>query len=153
MAYGTTTAIRETGVADGRFVACLAKAAQVFKKGDIVVIDATDGLAYKAYADAGYANGDIFAGIANDSKIAAAGDTDTIVVDTEGIHELTIAATNQATAVGRPVYHEIGEGTAQTVTLTAPAPYLRIGIVTGLVSTTKVLVDIEGFLNIAAGAD
>jgi hypothetical protein len=151
MAYSTTTTIRETGVQDGKYIALLAKAAQVFKKGDIVVIDATDGLAYKAWAHATTAAGDIFAGVAMESKTAAAGDADTIKVNTKGVHEFDIATTSQAAGLGRPVYHEDGtSGNAQLVVIAAPAThYLRVGVIVGLVSTTKVLVKIEGLKNVS----
>jgi hypothetical protein len=147
LTYVTTSTARETNRKDGKHIAVTVKAAEVFKKGDIVKTKAADGLGYKAFANAAAATGDIFCGVALENKTAAAGDADIVRVDTCGVHEFDIATTTLAAALGRPVYHEDGaSGTPTTVVIAAPTHGCRVGVVVGLVSVTKVRVKLEGFV-------
>jgi hypothetical protein len=146
MPYSTTSVARETEYQDGKVVAVCVKTGEVINKGDIVIIKAADGLAYKAFAAASCAAGDMFAGIAYESMTSTA-DTDVVRVWTVGIHNMVGAGLSQSD-VGAKVWHDAGTTGAPNAITTSSgdaAHTCAVGVIASVPSATTARVRIDGY--------
>jgi hypothetical protein len=116
-------------------------------KGDIVYIAVATGLCQSLVAEAGLSATDTFAGVAAETKTAAAGGVSYINVYTKGIFEFTTNETAAATDVGLLIY--AGSGADMTpaycVKATTLTPDMPIGICVDWPSTTKRRVIINNY--------
>jgi len=137
------------------------KASTVIWEGDIVVVDVTDGLVW-ALQDDGVGNldtGDLFAGIAAESKVSGASAPMTINAYVTGIFEMNDATdTLAATDMGVEAYGDAdigGVGTSSSITIgTVPANLLTVGRIMPPLkaATTKPRIRIDGYAGCKAAS-
>jgi hypothetical protein len=120
MAYAASTAGRDSKrSSDGEVVAYRMGLSATIYKGDIVVLETATGLVRAAPIDTTTTTGDMFAGVAQETKTSAAAGTTYINVYVTGIFEFDHAAAGLVvTDLGKVAYHDsaaAGSGTPHHV--------------------------------------
>jgi len=151
----------DTARAKGDMVAVKCGIAQAFKEGDIVVIDRSDGYAYKLNGIT-LAATDLFAGIAAESKTSGAAVGDLLRVFKRGVFTLggNGSSTNALVQLdtGAPVYADISSiGGDQVVATTTGTHTPLVGLIVEVVTAGtfanggRVRVSIDGYAMGASG--
>lgn len=138
---------------DGKVIAFPVQNAQTIYKGSPVVID-TDGYAQPVSGSPALANGDIFAGMAEekiDNSAGADGD-EYVRCLRSGVIQIAVLGTVTQAKVGDKVYlNNVSDDAAFTLTSDSGNPQITVGELVGYVSATVGLVDITGYCgNVAA---
>jgi hypothetical protein len=140
--------VRDTKRQDGKIIAVAMAASQTFRKGDLVIVDHSNGLAYPGPTGVTFAALDVCMGVAFESKVSTALATAAAIewlrVDAEGVHDFTIATTDLPTSMGQVVYvDDTSTVNPSTVNLASTSHRPPAGKVVGLNSTTSVRVKLE----------
>jgi hypothetical protein len=123
------------------------KLSETIYKGDWVWIDAHDGLIQGSKTETTLASGDMFAGIAAETKTAAAAGVSYLNVYVTGTFEFKTKDTAAATDIGQLIYTDVATDTTEggnwcLLALAASALYLGICVDVDIgASTRKVKID------------
>lgn len=119
----------------------------IIYKGGVVIID-TDGYAQPVSGSPALANGDIYMGICRETVDNSAGvdGTKRVVAEMSGIFELPFTSIAQAD-VGSEVYiNNTTDDALFTQTAVLDDPQVKVGVLVGVVSSTKGLVRIDNHI-------
>jgi hypothetical protein len=150
MAWTATSKARDVKrQGGGQIVSLRMKLSETIYKGDIVRIDKTTGLVTGSLATAGLATGDVFAGIAAETKTAHAALVTYINVYTTGIFEFNTLDTAAVGDIGEVIYEDSAGNTTQggsyCVLAATGGHDFKIGTCVDFPSTALRLVRIDDF--------